>query len=95
MKKRILILFGGYSSEHDVSLQSARAVLEHLDNRKYQLLPVTVSREGRWTFQGRPCTLRLDRGAASLLLLDGSGETLAFDAAQVKYLLLFKEVFHS
>ena len=81
MKKRILILFGGCSSEHDVSLQSARAVLEHLDNRKYQLLPVTVSREGRWTFQGRPCTLRLDRGAASLLLLDGSGETLAFDAA--------------
>lgn len=81
MKKRILILFGGCSSEHDVSLQSARAVLEHLDSRKYQPLPVHISREGRWTFQGRPCTLRLDRGAASLLLLDGSGETMAFDAA--------------
>ena len=81
MKTRILILFGGCSTEHKVSLQSAQAVLEHLDRRKYHALPVHISREGRWTFQGRPCTLRLDRGAASLLLLDGSGETLAFDAA--------------
>ena len=81
MKTRILILFGGCSTEHEVSLQSAQAVLEHLDRRKYHALPVHISREGRWTFQGRPCTLRLDRGATSLLLLDGSGETLAFDAA--------------
>ena len=76
MKKRILILYGGCSSEHDVSLQSARAVLEHLDKRKYRTLPVYISREGIWTFRGRPCTLRLDRGAASLLLLDGSEESL-------------------
>lgn len=81
MKKRILILYGGCSTEHGVSLESARAVLEHLDGRKYQPLPVRISREGRWTFQGRPCTLRLDRGAAALLLLDGGGETLEFDAA--------------
>lgn len=81
MKKRILILYGGCSSEHGVSLQSARAVLEHLDGRKYQPLPVHISREGLWTFQGRPCTLRLDRGAAALVLLDGGGESLEFDAA--------------
>lgn len=81
MKKRILILSGGCSTEHGVSLESARAVLEHLDGRKYQPLPVHISREGRWTFRGRPCTLRLDRGAAALLLLDGGGEALEFDAA--------------
>lgn len=79
--KTILILSGGCSSEHDVSLQSAQAVLDHLDRRKYRPLPVRISRTGRWTCQGRPCTLRLDRGRAALLLLDGSGETLAFDAA--------------
>ncbi len=81
MKKRILILYGGCSTEHGVSLESARAVLEHLDGRKYQPLPVQISQEGRWTFRGRPCTLRLDQGAAALLLLDGGGETLEFDAA--------------
>lgn len=81
MKKRILILYGGCSTEHGVSLESARAVLEHLDGRKYQPLPVRISRKGRWTFQGRPCALRLDRGAAALLLLDGGGEALEFDAA--------------
>lgn len=81
MKKRILILYGGCSTEHGISLESARAVLEHLDGRKYQPLPVRISREGRWTFRGRPCTLRLDRGAAALLLLDGGGEALEFDAA--------------
>ena len=79
--KTILILSGGCSSEHDVSLQSAQAVLDHLDRRRYRPLPVRISRAGRWTYQGLPCTLRLDRGHAALLLLDGSGEALAFDAA--------------
>lgn len=94
--KTILIVFGGRSSEHGVSLQSARAVLDHLDARKYRPLAVGVTRDGRWLhYTGSPdrlpsgdwqadpgcvpCTLRLDR--AALVLLDGSGRTLAFDAA--------------
>ena len=48
MRKTIMVLFGGCSSEHGVSLQSAQAVLEHLDRDKYQPLMVGITREGQW-----------------------------------------------
>ena len=47
-KKTILVLFGGCSTEHGVSLQSAQAVLEHLDRAKYQPLAVGITRTGQW-----------------------------------------------
>lgn len=79
--KTILILFGGCSSEYGVSLQSAQAVLEHLNKDRWQALPVHINRTGQWTYEGAPCTLRLDRGHSALLLLDGSRRELAFEAA--------------
>ena len=48
MRKTILVLFGGCSSEHGVSLQSAQAVLERLDRSKYQPLTVGITRTGQW-----------------------------------------------
>lgn len=48
MRKTILVLFGGCSSEHGVSLQSAQAVLEHLNRSKYQPITVGITREGQW-----------------------------------------------
>ena len=48
MRKTILVLFGGCSSEHGVSLQSAQAVLEHLDRGKYQPLMVGITKNGQW-----------------------------------------------
>lgn len=48
MRKTILVLFGGCSSEHGVSLQSAQAVLEHLDRDKYQPLMVGITKTGQW-----------------------------------------------
>ena len=47
-RKTILILFGGCSTEYEVSLQSACAVLEHLDPARSQALPVDINRDGRW-----------------------------------------------
>ena len=79
--KTILIVYGGCSSEYGVSLQSAQAVLEHLDPKRWRALPVQITRTGQWTYEGLPCTLRLDRENAALLLLDGSGRALAFDGA--------------
>ena len=48
MRKTILVLFGGCSSEHGVSLQSAQAVLEHLDRGRYQPLMVGITKSGQW-----------------------------------------------
>ncbi len=44
----ILVLFGGCSTEYEVSLQSAHAVLQALDTDRYRPLPVGITREGRW-----------------------------------------------
>lgn len=45
---RLAVLFGGRSSEHDVSVMSATNVMAALDPAKYDAVPVFVTREGRW-----------------------------------------------
>jgi D-alanine-D-alanine ligase len=47
-KKRIAVLFGGRSGEHEVSLASARSVLSVLDRNKYEVFPVGISHAGTW-----------------------------------------------
>ncbi|HBG2301454.1 TPA: D-alanine--(R)-lactate ligase, partial [Clostridioides difficile] len=44
--KKIAVIFGGNSTEYDVSLQSAFAVLENLNTEKYDIIPIGITREG-------------------------------------------------
>ncbi|CAN5884070.1 D-alanine--D-alanine ligase family protein [soil metagenome] len=46
---RVLVLFGGRSSEHEVSCLSARNVLAAIDRGRYDVTTVGITREGRWT----------------------------------------------
>ena len=49
MKKiRVGILFGGRSGEHEVSLLSAASVLKAIDKGKYEVVPIGITKEGRW-----------------------------------------------
>jgi D-alanine-D-alanine ligase len=49
MKKvRVGILFGGRSGEHEVSLLSAASVLNAIDRNKYEVVPIGITKEGRW-----------------------------------------------
>ena len=48
---RVALLAGGRSSEHDVSLASARAVLEALDPERYDVVSVGIGRDGRWQLE--------------------------------------------
>ena len=50
---RVLVVFGGRSGEHEVSLASARAIMEALDGR-HEVVPVGVTRSGRWISSGDP-----------------------------------------
>ena len=45
---RVAVLLGGRSSEHDISLASARSVLEALDPERYDTVSVEIGRDGRW-----------------------------------------------
>ncbi len=49
MKKiRVGILFGGRSGEHEVSLLSAASVLNAIDKDKYEVVPIGITKDGRW-----------------------------------------------
>ena len=48
MKKRVGILFGGRSGEHEVSLRSAASILRAIDRRRYEVVPLGITLEGRW-----------------------------------------------
>ena len=49
MKKlRVGVLFGGRSGEHEVSLLSAASVLKAVDKGKYEVVPIGITKEGRW-----------------------------------------------
>jgi D-alanine-D-alanine ligase len=45
---RVAVLLGGRSSEHEISLASARSVLEALDPERYETVTVEIGRDGRW-----------------------------------------------
>ena len=59
-KQRVGILFGGRSGEHEVSLRSARSILRAIDRRKYDVVELGITKEGRWL-----------QGPAAQYLLDG------------------------
>ena len=46
--KRIGIIFGGRSGEHDISIMSGNAVLNALDREKYEPVPIGIDRDGGW-----------------------------------------------
>ena len=45
---RVAVLMGGRSSEHEISLASARSVLESLDPERYEVRSIEIGRDGRW-----------------------------------------------
>ncbi len=48
MKKTIGVIFGGRSGEHEISIRSAKTVIENIDSDKYDVVPVAIMNDGRW-----------------------------------------------
>lgn len=49
MKKlRVGVIFGGRSGEHEVSVRSARSVIEALDKNRYEVVPIAITKTGKW-----------------------------------------------
>jgi D-alanine-D-alanine ligase len=67
---RVAVLFGGQSSEHDVSLRSAQTVMGALDPARYEVIPIGITREGHWLSGGDPFAALT---AASPLFAIGDG----------------------
>lgn len=47
-KLRVGVIFGGRSGEHEVSVRSARAIVESIDRKKFDVVPIAITKEGKW-----------------------------------------------
>lgn len=62
MKKKVLVLFGGVSSEHEVSLNSASSVISKIPTDKYEVRPMGITLDGRFfLYSGDPALLPNDK----------------------------------
>jgi D-alanine-D-alanine ligase len=84
-KTRVAVVFGGRSPEHGISCVSAGSVIGALDPDEYEVLPIGISRDGRWVLDsGEPDRLALDgrrlpevtTGTAVVLPADPTGNGL-------------------
>ncbi len=82
-KIRVGILFGGKSAEHEVSLQSAKNVVEAIDKNKYDLVLIGIDKSGRWYLNDssrfllnadNPKLIALNKSNESVALLPGSSD---------------------
>ena len=82
MKKlRVGVLFGGRSGEHEVSLLSAASVLKAINPKKYEVVPIGITKEGRWvTSSDASRLLTGDSAPAERNLRAGDPETTSVAA---------------
>ncbi len=57
-RKKIAVIFGGHSTEYEVSLQSAYSVFENIDTAKFEAIPIGITRDGDWYhYTGEPAQI--------------------------------------
>lgn len=80
-KIRVAVLFGGKSAEHEVSLQSAKNVIDAIDREKYEVVLIGIDHDGKWYLNElshfllhdkNPKMIRLARGKDNLALIPGA-----------------------
>ena len=59
-KLRVGVIFGGRSGEHEVSIRSARAIVEAIDRKKFDVVPIAITKEGKWLSPARSAQLLPD-----------------------------------
>ncbi|MDL2215832.1 D-alanine--D-alanine ligase [Ruminococcaceae bacterium OttesenSCG-928-N02] len=53
-KLKVAVIFGGYSSEHEVSLLSAYSVMQNMAPEKYEIIKIGITKKGRWLYYPGP-----------------------------------------
>ncbi len=91
-KKRVAVLFGGRSAEHEISILSARFVVESLDRERFEPVLIGIDKSGRWLAQEEtallgqardPRLVRLNEAGARVKLEPSSMRPSSTDAAIV------------
>jgi D-alanine-D-alanine ligase len=81
VRRRVVVLFGGRSAEHEISVVSARSVIEALDPDRYEAVAIGVTKDGRWhVVEGGPSALAPSGGPDALpAVTDDAGPGVALD----------------
>lgn len=94
-KLRVGVIFGGRSGEHEVSLMSARSVLGALDPEIFELVPIGITKDGRW-FSGPDALEALERGETMGLepvtLLGEPGQSALLHRLPAHALEIFQQI---
>lgn len=86
MKTRVGVIFGGRSGEHEISVRSAKTVIEQIDPAKYEVVPIAIMKDGRWLSPAESLrefpehtqqAFRDNQGEASISRITLSGDTSA------------------
>ena len=85
---RVALIAGGRSSEHEISLASARSVLAGLDPERYEVTSVAIGRDGRWELERGGTGLPPESAAASLPVVAESSPGEALAAVDVAFPIL-------
>ncbi len=86
-KLRVAILFGGPSSEHEISCASASGVLGAIDRSKYEVIPIGITKAGNWTLAADDAAKwALRKG--NLAVVEGEGNSVAFATDGSRELIL-------
>jgi D-alanine-D-alanine ligase len=89
-KTRVAVVFGGRSSEHAISCVSAGSILAALEDDQYDVLPVGITREGRWVLAaGDPARLSIaDRRLPEITDASGTAVVLPADPTATSLMVL-------
>ena len=96
---RVGVIFGGRSGEHEVSLRSARSVMRAMSKKRYEIVPIGITKEGHWLVgedSMRVLASRVDPRLLKAPDADGSSQDLAValaeEAALVPHAALLSEL---
>ncbi len=81
-KLRVGVVFGGRSGEHEVSLTSAKSVMDAMDKNKYEVVPIGITKSGQWLAGSDIHRRLLDAAAGHPLLANEADELAPTEAAE-------------
>ena len=74
-RPRVLIVFGGRSSEHEISCSTAAGILTAIDRTKWDVIPLGITRDGQW--------VRVADDPSALEFKDGKGQSVSAGSTRV------------
>jgi D-alanine-D-alanine ligase len=81
-KLRIGVLFGGKSGEHEISLRSAASILKAIDKKKYEVVPLGITKQGQWVSAGE--AERLLAGETPVLAVENGRGALEAQVSEAR-----------